>query len=374
MNARTVALLLLGFGGLAAAATAQDYRRGKALEGGYRSSCPQTYSERGPLGTEWGEPAPVSSSRRATRASGSRHVFFEEDDPAYSLRPQRARRQARYDDESEQRGLRGKVGPDPELARSEMARLSSTRRQALARGELGDEVRRVEDEMERLEHRAVEDRQAPRVTRRAPVEEPADAPMRSRRSPSARTSTRKLAPFSDDPDGEKERSSSGFDPRHKVRQTARSEEAAPSRSRVTRQRASTGADELRAEPAPAVSSTSQLLTLERKLSSMRRRGAPADELEPLETQARGMRAQWKTATVPETAGSSATSSRFRPAARRQASREAPRIDLEPEVQTQVRRQGPLARLFGSSDTGSSGAAPVSARSARFGGPAHRRGM
>ncbi|MBI4871142.1 MAG: hypothetical protein HY814_06205 [Candidatus Riflebacteria bacterium] len=371
MNARTLALLALGFGGLAAAAAAQDYGRSETVEGGYRSSIRQTHDVGGSVGDEWGEPDPVSSRSRASRSSGSRHEFFEDEDPAYSLRTEHVRRQPRYDDESEQRGLRGKVGPDPELARSETARLSAARRQALARGEIGDEVRRVEDEMERLEHRATEDRPAPRMTKRAPVEEPEDAPMRSRRSPSARTSTRKMAPFSDDPDGEKERSSAGFDPRHAVRETSRGEPEGPARSRSARQRPNAGDDELRSEAAPAASNTRNLLVLERQLSSMRRRGAPSEEMEPLETQAKEMRAKWKSANVRETGESPAVSSRFRRSPSRQASRETPRIDLEPEGPAPARRRGPLAKIFGSSDDDSAGAAPVSGRSSGFGGPAHR---
>ena len=374
MNARTLALLVLGFGGLAAAAAAQDYGRSEAVEGGYRSSTRQTHDVGGSVGDEWGEPEPVSSGRRSTRSSGSRHEFFEDDDPAYSLRTEHVRRQPRYDDESEQRGLRGKVGPDPELARSEMTRLSSDRRRALARGEIGAEVRRVEDEMERLEHRSVEDRPAPRMTRRAPVEEPEDAPMRSRRSPSARSSTRKMAPFSDDPDGEKERSSSGFDPRHAVKETSRGESEGPARARSASQRPSTGDDELRSEVAPAASSTRDLLALERRLSSMRRRGAPSEEMEPLETQAKQLKTKWKSANVPESDGSPEISSRFRRSQSRQASRETPRIDLEPEGPAPARRRGPLAKIFGSSDDDSAGAAPVSTRSSSFGGPAHRRGL
>ncbi len=313
MRSSTFRLLVmaLGIGGIAQLAWAQEIDSQAMDE-------PGAYEDAG-FPEQAGESEPVRIQRG----------FASPAEPSTRKAPRRSRRQAPFDDDSGFRGRHTNPGPDPDLARREMTRRSGDRQRAVRRDEHPDEIRSIDAEMDNLDRSiGMQPTSAAGLTvRNAAPGSQREAPMRQswKRSGVTRQRKHKLAPFSDDPSGDQEQASSHRDPRHayRPRPTADGEgeerpaadtnagspemdsgeekparasrQERPARTLVaprTSRRPAAAADEsgdsAGAAPPPAV----ELLTLQKKLTLMRRKNASTAEMEALESRAAQLRSGW----------------------------------------------------------------------------------
>ncbi|MBI4865857.1 MAG: hypothetical protein HY816_02785 [Candidatus Wallbacteria bacterium] len=311
MRSSTFRLLVmaLGIGGIAQLAWAQEIDSQAMDEPGAYADA--SFPEQG------GESEPVRIHRGMASPA----------EPSARKAPRRGRRQAAFDDDSGFRGRHTNAGPDPDLAREEMTRRSGDRQRAVRRSEQPDEVRHIDSEMDNLDRSiGMQPTSAAGLTvRNAAPESQREAPMRQswKRTGATRQRKHKMAPFSDDPSGDQEQASSHRDPRHayrprptadgeseerpepraKARQTEidsseeqpASREERPARSRFaprpSRRSAAAAeepADSASSAPSPAV----ELLSLQKKLTLMRRKNASTADMEALESRAAQLRSGW----------------------------------------------------------------------------------
>lgn len=295
MKSRTFRLLVvaLGIGSMAGWAAAQDADSPASNDTG-------GYASRNDAGESEATPAPA----RIHRAMSSPADRSEEGEAPRG----HSQRHAPFSDDSGFRSRHVQPGPDPDLAQEEMTRLSNERHRTLGRGARSDEVHHVDTEMDRLDdsigmqHAS----SAERTMRKAGNDASDDAPMRKtwRRDGQRPAPHHKTAPVSEDPAGDEEQVSAHSDPRHAYRPHATKNQDGDEASHsahhpvasdendetphASRQRA-TAED---GDEKPAAAPAQELLGVERQLTLMRRKGAPAADIEALESRASKLRLGW----------------------------------------------------------------------------------
>lgn len=319
MRSRTIRLLTfaLGIGSLAGAGFAQEADASAAEETVARSARGRGYSgQTGYGGSVESEFAERPAGRRAGRLQRSRAM-----DDSFGAQAEPSTRTAPFDDSSAHRSRRTPSGPDAELGETEVMRLSGDRRRAAGRGEPNADIRRIDAEIDKIDEHVRQSRPVGKgkIAQRS-NHDADDAPMRASWR-GAGPGKKLRAPFSDDPDGEAERGSASTDPRHAARPVARKametdEEASPAPRKTRTHEAAHGRAESAVAAPPVRESTThkELMAMERQMMLLRRKGAPSEEIDGVQSRAAKLRASWRQSIGGQASGATAASERDEAAA------------------------------------------------------------